>query len=146
MEKIIETELIQIDKVLKYFKGCHEKGGLMFDEIVKYFDPDHKLNFGHDLIAILEKLDRDKMIFKMSNEHYHITLEGKLFGGYLHDKLSSVEKEKELERRESRLEEREIKNASQTKSLTYATWVLALFTLLLFIATLITVFSKQCQS
>ena len=146
MEKIIETELIQIDKVLKYFKGCHEKGGLMFDEIVKHFDPEHKKNFGHDLIAILEKLDRDKLIFKMSNEHYHITLEGKLFGGYLHEKLSDIEKEKELERRESRLEEREIKNASQTKSLTCATWVLALFTLLLFIATLITVFSKQCQS
>jgi len=143
MEKIVETELIKIDEVLMYFKGGYEKGGLMFDEIVKHFDPEHMKNFAHDLIAILEKLDRDKMIFKMSNEHYHITLEGKLFGGYLHEKLSDIEKEKELERRESRLEEREIKNASQTKSLTCATWVLALFTLLLCIATLITVFRQQ---
>ena len=83
------------------------------------------------------------MIFKMSNEHYHITLEGKLFGGYLHEKLSDIEKEKELERRESRLEEREIKNATQTKSLTRATWVLDLFTLLLVIATIMMIFKSK---
>jgi len=143
MEKIIETELVKIDEVLTYFKGVYENGGLSFDEIVKHFDPEHKKSFGHDLIAILEKLDRDQMIFKMSNEHYHITLEGKLFEGYLHEKLSDIEKEKELERRESRLEEREIKNATQTKSLTRATWVLDLFTLLLVIATIMMIFKSK---
>lgn len=81
MDEVIENELKQIDEILNYFRTIFEQGGLTFDNLVTQFDYDHKRNFGHSLIAILEKLERDKLIFKVPNNSYYITLEGKIFNG-----------------------------------------------------------------
>jgi hypothetical protein len=81
----------QLDEVLDYFRTPFEQGGLQFDSIVNKFDKDNSRNFGHQLKAILEKLERDKLIFKTTTSYgmeleihyYHITIEGRLFEGYV---------------------------------------------------------------
>jgi hypothetical protein len=80
----------QLDEVLDYFKTPFEQGGLQFDSIVNKFDKDNSKNFGHQLKAILEKLERDKLIFKTTTtymefeiDYYHITIEGRLFEGFV---------------------------------------------------------------
>src|ERR1035437_6099129 len=124
MEKTIEEALHQIDEVLNYFRTSFERGGLTVDNIVNHFDPDHENNFGHNLIAILEKLERDKFIFihseditsKITFHSYHISLEGKIFKGYVQQRKDEVLDKRIKENYDRRME----RNAS---SLKIGTWV-----------------------
>jgi len=122
MNEAIEKELKQIDEVLNYFRTPFEQGGLTLDNLIKYFD--NKKNFGHPLIAILEKLERDKLIFKVDNGSYHITLEGKIFEGYVQQKIDIITAKESKEKYDARMK-------SNSILLTRGTWVLAAFTLFL---------------
>ncbi len=78
-----ETTRSELDEVLGYFNSPSEQGGFTFDNLVNHFDAEHTRNFGHQLISIIEKLIRDKLIFNVSpynqQSKYHITAEGKMF-------------------------------------------------------------------
>ncbi len=124
MDEVIENELKQIDEILNYFRTIFEQGGLTFDNLVTQFDYDHKRNFGHSLIAILEKLERDKLIFKVPNNSYYITLEGKIFNGYVQHQKDEIAFKRTKEGYDLRMKR-------YARSLSIGTWFLVSSTLFL---------------
>lgn len=75
------------------------------------------------MIAILEKLERDKFIFQVSNGSYHITLEGKIFEGYVQRQKDKIADKKNKDNYDARME-------SNAHRLTIGTWFLVGSTLI----------------
>lgn len=84
METITTPLPKQIDHLLKIFKG--HQSFLDFNGITKRMNETEMIIEGSILLMLLEKLERDKMIYRNDTTHdkyYCISYEGSLFHGYV---------------------------------------------------------------